>query len=121
MLLCTLALAWWQVEGWTEALDDLADEEPSDNAEGESFADEVDEAWHHIRRNRSLATWAGVSIVISAMAAIAALIGIVIEQTPVGLAALNWNTIAAFGGEALAVEHPRRRWCLRRVDRAEEV
>ena len=43
VLLCATALAWWQVDGWTDALDDLADSATS-SGHSESVAIEVDEA-----------------------------------------------------------------------------
>ncbi len=101
VLLCALALVWWQVDGWTDALDDLADDGSRSSGEGDAVAD-IDEARRHVRRNRSLTTWAGVLLVITAVAAVALVVGVVIQQTPVVPSALDWNEIVSFGGQSLA-------------------
>ena len=101
VLVCATALVWWQVDGWTEVLDDLADNGTSAEGGG-SIALEIDEAQRHVRRNRRLATWARASLVITAMAAVALVIGVVIQQTPVEPSALDWDEILSFGGQSLA-------------------
>jgi hypothetical protein len=52
LVLSALGLVWWQVQGWAETLEDLDDPPGADGAA---------EGRRHIRRNRGLATWAGVS------------------------------------------------------------
>jgi hypothetical protein len=101
VVLCAMALVWWQVEGWTDAFDDLADN-GTDSGDSGSIALEVREARRHVRRNRRLAIWAGASLVIVAMASVALVIGYVLEQSPVEPSALPWDEILSAGGQSLA-------------------
>jgi hypothetical protein len=63
-LLGATGLIWWQVQGWSEALQDDA-------------ADSI--ALRHLRRGRALALWTGVSFVISSAATIGTLVGVLWE------------------------------------------
>ncbi len=65
LLLAATGLIWWQVQGWSEALEDDA-------------ADST--ARRHLRRGRALALWTGVSLVISSVATIGTLVGVLWEE-----------------------------------------
>ncbi len=57
LVVSALGLVWWQVDGWTDALEDLDDDRTDDDRDGSGpavEAHETDEAVAHIRRNRSL-------------------------------------------------------------------
>ena len=99
LILCALGLVWWQVDGWAEALEavqeDEKDADPGDGGGSASDeASETDEAVRHIGRNRVLSTWAGVSLVVTTMSVVAAMVGLGLEEAPT-----PWVQWASFGGQ----------------------
>lgn len=97
LVVSALGLVWWQVDGWTDALEDLGD----DDHDGSSPTEEADEAVAHILRNQALATWGAVSLVVIAMAAVGALVGVVLLQTTIP-SSLDWQEVISNSGSALA-------------------
>ena len=99
LILCALGLVWWQVDGWAEALE-AAREDGKDTDLGDDVGSasdetsEADEAVRHIGRNRTLATWAEISLVVTMMSVVAAMVGLGLEASP-----FPWMQWASFGGQ----------------------
>jgi hypothetical protein len=93
LILCALGLTWWQVDGWAGVLEDLDDGEDRDRtAPGEES--EADDAVRHIGRNRALSTWAGVSLLVTSVAVVGAMVGLGLEASP-----FPWQQWTSFGGQ----------------------
>jgi hypothetical protein len=88
LLVSALGLVWWQVDGWSEALE-------------ETGADDAEEARLHLRRNRLLATWAGVSLAVTSLAAIGTLVAIGLEDEPVSVS-MRLEQWFSYGGGVIA-------------------
>jgi hypothetical protein len=104
LVVSALGLVWWQVDGWTDALEDLGDDRTDDDRDGSGpaeEADEADEAVAHIRRNRAIGTWGAVSLLVIAMGAVGALVGAVVQQTTIP-PSLDWQQVISSSGSALA-------------------
>jgi hypothetical protein len=91
LVLCALGLAWWQVDGWADVMQDLEVE----SGAGDELAD-ADDAVRHITRNRALATWAGVSLLIASMANVGTMVGLGLENDP--FPAQQWTS---YGGQVV--------------------
>jgi len=90
---------WWRVDGWADALDDREEyEEGTDPGNGGgSVSDEgseADDAVRHIGRSRALSTWARVSLVVTTMIIVGAMVGLGLEASP-----YPWVQWASFGGQ----------------------
>jgi len=79
ILLSATGLVWWQVDGWVDRLIDLEDVDVED---GTSDGDDVVEAVKHLARNKGIATWIGVLLVVTSLAAIGSFVGVVLQYTP---------------------------------------
>jgi len=97
-LVAVLGLVWWQVDGWADRLAELEDAVDEVDASDEA---EVVAGVAHIVRNKSIATWTGVFLVVSVVAAIGSVVGMVLQYSP-GSDALSWGQYFLTGGEALA-------------------
>jgi hypothetical protein len=83
LLIASLGLIWWQVDGWSEALEDAGTGGTGiDHEGGPGRSNEVEEARRHLGRNRLLAKWAGVSLVITSVGALGALVALGLEDEP---------------------------------------
>ena len=97
LILCALGLVWWQMDGWADVLQGLDVNSAARDDAGDVYdASDADDAVRHISRNRALATWAGVSLLVSAMANVGAMVGIGLENNPFPE---QWWT--SFGGQVL--------------------
>lgn len=94
---CALGLTWWQVQGWSDTLDDIGHEDPTED----DAPTDRDEALSHIVRNRVLTKWAGLSLLICALAAVGTLVGVVLQTSPPE-SSLKWQEWLSTGGAALA-------------------
>jgi hypothetical protein len=102
LVVSALALVWWQVDGWTDALEDLGhDRAGAGPAEEADESDESDEAVAHIRRSRALGTWGAVSLLVIAVAAVGGSVGVVLQQTAIP-PSLDWQEVISSSGSALA-------------------
>jgi hypothetical protein len=101
LVLAALGLIWWQVDGWAEALDDDrvggGDDDPGDPDDERVF----EEAVRHIGRNRTLATWAGGLLLVTSMAAVGLMVGVVRELSPPS-PSMNWQQWISAGGNLLS-------------------
>jgi hypothetical protein len=88
LLVAALGLVWWQVDGWSEALEGTG-------------ADGVEEARLHLRRNRALAKWAGVSLAVTSLAAIGTLVAVGLEDEPVNVS-MRLQQWFSYGGGVIA-------------------
>jgi hypothetical protein len=88
LLIASLGLVWWQVDGWSEALEDAGIDDEGDPG----ATDEAEEARCHLRRNRRLAKWVGVSVVITSLAALGTLgaLGLQDEPLPASARLQQW-------------------------------
>jgi hypothetical protein len=93
LILCALGLVWWQVDGWADVLEDLDEGEDRDRAAGGEES-EADDAMRHIGRNRTLSTWAAVSLLVTSMAVVGAMVGLGLEASP-----FPWQQWVSFGGQ----------------------
>ena len=98
LVVAALGLIWWQVDGWAEVLDDDVGDDDQDEPDVERS---IEEAVDHIGRNKALATWAGVSLLVTSMAAIGLMVGIVLEQSPPS-PSMNWEQWLSGGGNLLS-------------------
>jgi len=103
LVVSALGLVWWQVEGWTDALEELGDDRGDDHRDGPGPTEEADEAEAvaHLRRNRALGAWGAVSLLVIAMAAIGALVGVVLLQATIP-SSLDWQEVISNSGSTLA-------------------
>jgi hypothetical protein len=99
LVISALGLVWWQVDGWTDALEDLGHDRAGAGPVEE--ADESDEAVAHIRRGRALGTWGAVSLLVIAMAAVGGLVGVVLQERTIP-SSLDWQELISSAGSALA-------------------
>jgi hypothetical protein len=88
LLVAALGLVWWQVDGWSEAL-------------GDAGTDDAEEARLHLRRNRVLAKWAGVSLAVTSLAAIGTLVAIGLQDEPVSVS-MRLQQWFSYGGGVIA-------------------
>jgi len=99
LLVCALGLTWWQVQGWSDTLDDSGTEDPN---EDKSPTDtDSDEAIRHIVRSKALTRWAGLVLLICSLAAVGTLVGVVLQTSPPE-SSLKWQEWLSTGGAALA-------------------
>ena len=97
LLVCALGLTWWQVQGWSDALDDIGNEDRNED----NSPTGADEARRHIVRNRALTRWAVLGLVICSLAAVGMLVGVVLQTSPPE-SSLKWQEWLSTGGAALA-------------------
>jgi hypothetical protein len=97
LVVSALGLAWWQVDGWSDALEDLN----ADDRDTSGSTEEADEAVAHIRRNRALGTWGAVSLLVIARATVGGLVGVVLLQATIP-SSLDWQQVISNSGSVLA-------------------
>jgi hypothetical protein len=100
LVVAALGLIWWQVDGWSEALDDDGEDDP-DDPDDPGVERVIEEAVRHIGRNRALFTWAGVLLLVISMAAVGLMVGVVLEQSPPS-PSMNWQQWLSAGGNLLS-------------------
>jgi hypothetical protein len=101
LVLAALGLIWWQVDGWAEALDDDGVDNDPDHPDDPDEERVFEEAVRHIGRNRALATWAGVLLLLTSMAAVGLMVGVVTEPSPPS-PSMDWQQWLSAGGNLLS-------------------
>jgi hypothetical protein len=99
LVLASLGMAWWQIQGWSEVVNGWID----DDSEAASDPEELTQAYGHMLRARRLAVWAGIVAVVISFAAVGSLIGFILTFLPFPRPDNQvWAELIENGGEVLA-------------------